>query len=816
VTFFYRFKRLIVASIVLLSLAACESVEERAEGHYQSGLELMEAGDYERAAVEFRNVFQLNGSHQAARHALAEILLDHNDDARGAYGQYLRLAEQYPEDLKARLQLSELAFSLNNWEEMDRHGAKAQEIDPENPRVQIITLARAYRDTGIDNDASARRAFGRDARALLEQTPDSSILRNIIVDDDLRNNDYAAALAGIDTLLETDPDNQVYWRQRLGVLGLSQDLEGIETQLRKTVELFPEDTSQKQMLIRFYLSQGDMDSAEEFLRELVAKAEPGDVGPQVDVIRFLEETQDAAAVEAELDSAIEAFPETLSLRAIRAGMNFRKGDRDRAVTELETLLDGADSTDETRSVKVTLARMLLAMNNEVGARALVEEVLTEDEGNADALKMRASWLIESDNSDEAVAALRVALDSAPEDAQAMTLMARAHTRSGRADLAREFLALAVEASGNAPAESIRYASLLLDEERYLPAEDILLPALRLDPQNVDLMRTLGRLYFQMDDMGRVQQVAQTLRRLETPQADQAANALDAQRIGRQNGLNEAVEYIEEIANASDASLTSKIALVRARLGTGNTEGGLTLARELLAEEPDNAGLKAMLASVEAVSGNLPVAEQIYRDLLSDNPQQPNLWLELSQLRARQSDPEGAVAVIETALEEMPDAPRLLWARASYFERDNRFEDALAIYEKLYEQNTNSLITANNLASMLATYRTDDESLERAWNIARRFRDTEQPAAQDTYGWIAFRRGDAAEALPYLQSAAAGLTNDPIVQYHLGRAYQALGQSQEAMVQFQKALDIAGPVDPRPQIADAQVQLDALRNPPAEN
>ena len=51
------------ALAVVATLAACEGSEERAERHFQSGLALLEEGDVERALIEFRNVFDLDGSH---------------------------------------------------------------------------------------------------------------------------------------------------------------------------------------------------------------------------------------------------------------------------------------------------------------------------------------------------------------------------------------------------------------------------------------------------------------------------------------------------------------------------------------------------------------------------------------------------------------------------------------------------------------------------------------------------------------------------------------------------------------------------------
>ena len=82
--------------------------------------------------------------------------------------------------------------------------------------------------------------------------------------------------------------------------------------------------------------------------------------------------------------------------------------------------------------------------------------------------------------------------------------------------------------------------------------------------------------------------------------------------------------------------------------------------------------------------------------------------------------------------------------------------------------------------------------------------------QDTYGWIAFRRGEHEEALRYLEPAARGLPDDPVVQYHLGMAYAALGRRDEAVAQLTRALEIAGEDNPLPQFVRAREALAGLQ------
>ena len=78
-------------------------------------------------------------------------------------------------------------------------------------------------------------------------------------------------------------------------------------------------------------------------------------------------------------------------------------------------------------------------------------------------------------------------------------------------------------------------------------------------------------------------------------------------------------------------------------------------------------------------------------------------------------------------------------------------------------------------------------------IARRLRNADVPAFQDTYGWILFRNGAVEDAVTYLEPAAAGLPQDARVQFHLAQAYDATGRPDQALAQMRKALEASGPL-----------------------
>jgi predicted Zn-dependent protease len=388
-------------------------------------------------------------------------------------------------------------------------------------------------------------------------------------------------------------------------------------------------------------------------------------------------------------------------------------------------------------------------------------------------------------------------------------MADAYFRAGSPDLARDFLAQAVNVSDDAPAPSLRYARVLLADGNDRVAEDILLAALRREPAQDELLALLGEIYLERDAFGRAEAVADQLRRAGTEPARAAANRLQTQLVAQRDGSAQAIALLEEMAQGGAAGLGEQVTLLRARLATGETEEALKLAEDMAADAPDDLDRRFLLGVTRAATGDLDSARADMRAIVTDAPARVPAWQQLYRMTGIAEGPAAASAVLESALEANPAAPVLLWMRAAELEQAGDIDAAIAVYEDLYARDSSSTIFANNLASLLVTYKEDTASLDRAWTIARRLRDTQVPAFQDTYGWLAFRRGEADVALPYLENAARGLPQDPIVQFHLAQVYAALDQPQEAIAAYRRVLDVAGPADSRPQIARAQDELDRL-------
>jgi len=177
------------------------------------------------------------------------------------------------------------------------------------------------------------------------------------------------------------------------------------------------------------------------------------------------------------------------------------------------------------------------------------------------------------------------------------------------------------------------------------------------------------------------------------------------------------------------------------------------------------------------------------------------------LRQQGRDDEAQV-LLEKTRAAAPGAmlPRLLLAEQA--EQAGDVDGAIALYEEIYAGDSSNLVVANNLANLLITRADDEAALDRAHAITRRLRGTEEPAFQDTYGWIAYLREDYDTALEYLSAAAEALPEEPTVQYHLGMTYLALERPEEARAALQRTIQLAGDT-PLPEAARARETLQGL-------
>jgi tetratricopeptide (TPR) repeat protein len=173
----------------------------------------------------------------------------------------------------------------------------------------------------------------------------------------------------------------------------------------------------------------------------------------------------------------------------------------------------------------------------------------------------------------------------------------------------------------------------------------------------------------------------------------------------------------------------------------------------------------------------------------------------------------AVSRIESALRRSPGNPEIGYQRAVLLERAGRLDAAIAALEALHRERPLDTSIANALGYTLADHR---RSLPRAEQLIRSALSAQpdNPALLDSLGWVLYRRGQTAAAIPTL-ARAFRLLHDGDIGAHWGEALWAAGQKAAARSAWQRALA----ADPENKLLAATVHrylptLKAPKPPPA--
>ena len=142
--------KLLLSIALITTLAACGGAEERKAVYMEKAKASIEAGDFDKARIELKNVLQIDPKDGEAYYQLGNVY-EQQKEYRKAYGNYLKAEELSPELLANHAKLGRFYLLLMNDTE------KAQEkIDlilskePDNADGLLLKAAVALRNNKLN------------------------------------------------------------------------------------------------------------------------------------------------------------------------------------------------------------------------------------------------------------------------------------------------------------------------------------------------------------------------------------------------------------------------------------------------------------------------------------------------------------------------------------------------------------------------------------------------------------------------------------------------------------------------------------------
>jgi len=772
--------RAMVAIIMLAGVAACSSPEERIVKYHASGQEFLEEGDYGRANVQFQNALKIDEAHVPSLVGLAKIAED-KQDFKGMFALLQRIVRLDPENIDALVNLGRLYLIGSDETAALENADKAMALNAENAATLALKGAIQLK---IGDHAGAV-AFAEKAIAI---NPVLSEAVTILATERVLADESEEAIAEIDRALAIDEKISILQLLRIQILSNMGRQDDVRDALYNLIELFPEEVAYRRVYVRELMRRDEFAEAEEQLVE-VAKIDSDNIEAKLDVVRIINRMRGVEVALSALKTYVDAEPDNADLSFAYGDFMFnqKKLDDARAVY---TRLAGSDDQDVVLKAQNQLASVFLLEGDREDASALIEEILSEDEGNPAALVKRAGLRIDAKKYDDAILDLRTALNNDPDIAAASLLMAAAFERKGDLALAQSQLAAAVEASNQHAKTANVFAKFLMRQRNTERAEEVLVDSLAVNPGDLVNLKFLAAIRLANQDWHGATEVAGIIESIDKENASVTSiKGIAYSGLENYDGVINALTIAKERAPLESRPLAT---LIAAYLKSGRAEEAETLLRDMIETKDEHYVEKILLVQVMSAVKRYDEAEEILLTAVDERPDRQEAFEIIYRYYARNGRRDEAAVIINEGLAKAPQNAALRVLKADILLNEGRLAEAFTLFEALVDERPNDKIIVNNYVSLASDLRKDQERvIIRALEVSKVLDGEDNPYYLDTRGWVHYRAGAYEKALELLKEAVAGEDKNPEILYHLGAAYLANNDTENARTYLERALELGG-------------------------
>lgn len=771
-----RAAAVIVLTLGVVLLAGCTGADARRQSYIQRGQQYFANGDYLRASVEFRNAMQVMPKDPQAR-VLAGEAAEQMGRYREAAGLFASVVESNPDEVRARVDLGQMYCFGHAPQQALKLIAPALAKHPDN--AQLLTV-RALARSGLKDDVGALA----DAQRAVQVDPTYVQAVALLAALYGQKNDNAQAASLVESSLQKLPHSTQLREVLASIYAQAGDNGRTEEQLRELIAMRPATLRYRAELAQVSVAENHLDQAEAVLRAAVQAAPQSD-NAKLLLVYFLRDHRSAAQSEAALRSFIATAPDDYALRLALGTALENDSQPAPALTAYGAIVQQDGDGPNALLARDRMAGIYMTEGRTDEAAAEAAQVLNKDPGNDAALMIRGNLELMGGHPTAAMTDFRAVERDEPGFVGVHRLLAQALLINGDAPLAEEELQTAIQIAPSDAEIRLELAQMYLQSGNAERSVAVLEEAVQQLPTNGPLRGALVRAYIAKGDFASA-----------TKQADSMTVALPHSGAGpylegliavAQKQFAPAETDFEQALQRQPRAVTPLLDLVHLEISQHETAKAAQRLRRMVASDPTDGLAQEMLGEVDLAQKSYP---QAIAELSQAIKLAPNLWYSYRNLaiaKADSGDTAGALAAYQAGIKAAPDQPELVTELASYYVRQGQPDNAITLFQQLYQRQPTSAAVASNLALLLATYKSDQPSLERAQQLSAAFANSNDGALLDASGWVLLRSGHLDRALPVLQRAESRDPNSDLIRYHMAMAELQSGQRAKGQADLKAAL-----------------------------
>ncbi|HVO96539.1 MAG TPA: tetratricopeptide repeat protein [Bryobacteraceae bacterium] len=757
------YKSLGQIGVVMLTLCAfgtigcTRSPEAKMAKYMEAGKKLAEQKDYRAAILQFRNASQAMPKNPEPHYQTGMAYLALHDWANAAFSLRKALAFD-PKHIGAQLALAELETAT-----------------PDRPTVELAE---------------------KQLQTLLTSAPDNPEVLTTLALADWRLAKPEEAEKHLQEALEKFPSNLSAAGGLAKVKMAKGDFAGAEDVLKKAAANTPPNADAVSLLGAFYANRkNDVEADAQFRRAL--QIDPKNISALFNsaALQVRQGKKDQAGQTYQNISTLDS-----KYRFVYASYLWEEDKRDAAIAEYQRMFA---ASPKDREVRTRLVAALFAANRTQDADKLLSEAIKKNDKDIDALLQRSRLNIDSRRFAEARRDLQE-VQRNQNSGTVQYLLSRADNAEGHQLSRRDHLNEALRLEPNYLAARLELAGLLLRSNSARLALTLMDQTPR-DQKN--LPQTIAMRNWALiaagDSASAKKTVEAVIDHARTP--DLLLQASMFKLADKQ--YEEARKLVREgLAQAPDSKnlLTALVMTYRVQ---NQMPAAVQEIKAHAAQRPNSFSVQIFLGELLRQTGDFSGAATAFAAAKTANPRDVQADLQYARLYQQQGKLDEAVRSLNTVLTtDTNNRTALIW-RGDIEAGKGDYNSAVADYRRVLEFDSDNKLALNNLSFILSEYlHQQDEALSYAQRALQL--SPNDPATQDTLGWILYRKGMYDLSVKQLE-AAAEKPGNAVWKYHLAMAYARLGERTKA----RDAYDAARRLNTDLPEAKEASELLALRKPP---
>ena len=221
-------------------------------------------------------------------------------------------------------------------------------------------------------------------------------------------------------------------------------------------------------------------------------------------------------------------------------------------------------------------------------------------------------------------------------------------------------------------------------------------------------------------------------------------------------------------------------------------------KKAVALDPKSVNAKLLLAAFYAKNSRWPEAEQTCRNAIATDPKNLTARESLAQIYLKQGDQPKAEEALRQASNDLADSPQGVRMLADYYAGSGQIDKARAEFASLAKKYPKNLSVQEGYVRILLQVK--DYATAQTVITELMKKNSKDPQVAVLNGIVLLNNGKLTDAVNALQDAANNAPKDAFIQFWLGKAALAKGDSGLAEKSFRQAAQL------NPRYLEAQEEL----------